>query len=60
MWVLLLPFLKLAASAAVTAAVPAVVGVVSGYDWSQVGVPSAVAGLIAPVLHMLPNPFKSA
>lgn len=53
------PVLKLIASAAVSAAVPAVIGVAAGFDWSQVGVPAAVAGMIGPVLHALPSPFKA-
>ena len=59
MWLMFLPVLKLVGTAAVSAAVPAVVGVLAGFDWSQVGVPAAVSGLIGPLLHMLPSPFKA-
>lgn len=53
------PVLKLAGSATVSAAVPALIGVLAGFDWTQVGVPAVVAGLIGPLLHAMPSPFKA-
>lgn len=53
------PIAKLVISAAISGAVPAVIGVLAGFDWTQVGVPAAVAMMIGPVLHSLPSPFKA-